>query len=77
MILKELRLWLATRPRILGAVKELTPAQKAMVEKWKRRIAMATDVPPEAIDEEVAQRWLTNWMKALIKKEYWKAAGLE
>jgi hypothetical protein len=73
--LQELLLWVRLRPRLLGEL-ALTPAQKALIEKWKRGIASALGVPPEAIREDVAERWLEHWIKALVKEEYWGTLGL-
>jgi hypothetical protein len=77
-ILEELLMWLMARPRLFGEIRrELTPQQRALIEKWKRGIAEALGVPVEAIREDVAERWLIHWMKALVKPEYWKTLGLE
>jgi len=73
--LDELRVRLLLRPRILGEA--FTPEQRALIEKYKTSIARALGVPPEAIREDVAERWLTHWLKALVKPEYWKALGIE
>jgi len=77
MILRDLYEWLRLRPRIFGQAIALTPSQKALVEKWKKNISLATGLPEEAIKDEVAYKWLINWMKALVKPEYWKELGLE
>jgi hypothetical protein len=71
----EVKTWLLIRPRLLGEVSK--PEQKALVEKYKRSLATALGVPVEAIREDVAEKWLMNWMKALVKPEYWKTLGLE
>jgi len=76
-LIEEFILWLRTRPRLLGEIKVLTPEQKALIEKWKRGIASALGVPPEAIREDVAERWLEHWVKALVKEEYWPLLGLK
>ena len=74
--------WIRVRPRllprVLGEVKrELTPHQRVLIDKWKRGIASALGVPVEAIREDVAEKWLINWMKALVKEEYWGVLGIE
>jgi hypothetical protein len=81
---EELLLWVRSRPRlvprILGEVTAgvgLTPHQRVLIEKWKRGIAAALGVPVEAIRDDVAEKWLINWMRALVKPEYWRAVGLE
>jgi hypothetical protein len=70
-------IWWRARPRLLGELKQLTPQQKALIEKWKRGIASALGVPPEAIREDVAERWLEHWIRALVKEEYWGTLGLK
>jgi len=56
----------------VGVVPEkLTPAQKALMEKLRRGIADALEVPPEAVREELLERWIVQWTKAWIKPEYW------
>jgi hypothetical protein len=79
---EDLLLWVRSRPRlvprVLGEVAGgLTPHQRVLIEKWKRGIAAALGVPIEAIREDVAEKWLINWMRALVKPEYWRAIGLE
>jgi len=81
---EELLLWVRSRPRlvprVLGEVTVgagLTPHQRVLIEKWKRGTAAALGVPVEAIREDVAEKWLINWMRALVKPEYWRAVGLE
>jgi len=54
----------------------LTPAQKALAEKFKVGIASVLGVPPEAIREEVVEKWVIQWSKAFVKPEYWKQAGI-
>jgi hypothetical protein len=76
MLIEEFLLWIKLRPRLLGEVKELTPHQKVLIEKWKRGIAQALGVPETAIREDVAEKWLLNWMRALVKPEYWQTLGL-
>jgi len=67
--------WWRSRPRLLGEVR--TPQEKALIEKWKRGIASALGVPREAIREDVADQYLGQWVRLLVKPEYHKALGLE
>jgi len=63
--------------QVVGVTPEtLTPAQKALMEKFKRGIATALGVPPEAIREEVLAKWIIEWSKAFVKPEYWAKAGI-
>jgi hypothetical protein len=73
--IEEIRAWIMARPRLLGEVTR--PEQRALIEKYKRSLARAIGVPPEAIREDVAERWLMHWLKALVKPEYWRALGIE
>ena len=50
---------------------ELTPAQKRLAEEFKRGIAEALGVPPEAIKEEPIERWIRRWTAAFVKPTYW------
>ena len=50
---------------------ELTPAQKRLAEEFKRGIAEALGVPPEAIREEPIERWIRRWTAAFVKPTYW------
>jgi len=76
-IIDEFILWLRLRPRLFGEIKEITPKQKQLIEKWKKGIAEALGVPVEAMREDVAERWLEHWIKALVKTEYWKTLGID
>jgi len=49
----------------------LTPAQRALAERFKVGIAGALGVPPEAIKQEVVEKWVREWAKAFVKPEYW------
>jgi len=65
------------RGQVIGVTPEtLTPAQKALAEKFKVGISSILGVPPEAIREEVVQKWVIEWSKAFVKPEYWKQAGI-
>lgn len=48
----------------------LAESQRQMAEEYRRGIAEALGVPPEAIREDVAQSWLVNWNRAFVKPEY-------
>ena len=76
-IMRELRLWLGMRPKLFGETEELTPQQEELVEKWIERMSRTMGVPPEAIDKEIAKKWVINWMKAFVKPEYWEKVGLK
>jgi hypothetical protein len=67
--------WWRSRPRLLGEVR--TSQEKALIEKWKRGIASALGVPREAIREDVADQYLGQWVRLLVKQDYWRLVGLE
>ena len=54
----------------------LTEAQKRLAEEFKRGIASVLGVPPEAIRQDVVEKWVIEWSKAFTKPEYW-AQGYE
>ena len=49
----------------------LTESQTQMADEFRRGMASALGVPPEAIREEIVQKWLVNWTRAFVKPEYW------
>ena len=49
----------------------LTESQRQMAEEFRRGMAGALGVPPEAIREDVVQKWIVNWTRAFVKPEYW------
>ena len=49
----------------------LTESQKQMAEEFRLGMAEALGVPPEAIREDLVQRWVVNWARAFVKPEYW------
>ena len=49
----------------------LTESQRHMAEEFRRGMASALGVPPEAIREDVVQRWIISFTQALVKPEYW------
>ena len=49
----------------------LTTSQRELAEEFRRGIAEALGVPPEAIKEEPIQRWIIAYTKAFVKPEYW------
>ena len=49
----------------------LTESQKQMAEEFRRGMAEALGVPPEAIREDLVQKWVVNWTRAFVKPEYW------
>jgi len=50
----------------------LTEAQKRLAEEFKRGIASVLGVPPEAIRQDVVEKWVIEWSKAFTKPEYWR-----
>ncbi len=42
-----------------------------MADEFRRGMASALGVPPEAIREEIVQKWIVNWTRAFVKPEYW------
>jgi len=52
----------------------LTEAQRRLAEEFRRGIAEALGVPPEAIREEMVERWVIGFTKAFVKPEYWAQA---
>ena len=72
---ERLAVWWRTRPRLLGEVR--TPQEKAVVEKLKRSISSALGLPPEALRDDVAEQYLGQWLRLLVKPEYHKALGLD
>lgn len=59
------------RERAGVTVGGLTESQTQMADEFRRGMASALGVPPEAIREEVVQKWLVNWTRAFVKPEYW------
>jgi len=49
----------------------LTESQKQMAEEFRIGMSQALGVPPEAIREEIVQKWIVNWTRAFVKPEYW------
>lgn len=75
--IQQFRIWFRNRPKLLGQVvavtpgAPLTPAQKSLIRKFKEGIGSVLGVPPEAIKEGIAEKWVKNWSKAWVKPEYW------
>lgn len=59
------------RERAGVTVGGLTESQRQMAEEFRRGMAGALGVPPEAIREEIVQKWIVNWTRAFVKPEYW------
>jgi len=55
-----------------AGVDTLTPAQKRAMEEFRRGIASALGVPPEAIRAEPLEKWITEWTKVWVKEAYWQ-----
>lgn len=53
----------------LGGIRggPLTPEQKQLAEEFRRGIAQALGVPPEAIRQEPIERWVRRWTEAFVK----------
>jgi len=49
----------------------LTPAQKELMQRFRRGIAEALGVKPEHIREEPLTRWIIQWSKAWTVPEIW------
>lgn len=49
----------------------LTESQRQMAEEFRRGMADALGVPPEAIREDIVQKWIVNWTRAFVKPECW------
>lgn len=54
---------------------ELTPAQKSMAEEFRIGLAEKLGVPPEAIRDELVEKWIRNWARAWVKPEFWAQKG--
>lgn len=59
------------RERAGVTVGGLTESQTQMADEFRRGMASALGVPPEAIREEIVQKWIVNWTRAFVKPEYW------
>ena len=59
------------RERAGVTVGALTETQRQMAEEFRRGMASALGVPPEAIREDIVQKWIVNWTRAFVKPEYW------
>ena len=49
----------------------LTESQKQMAEEFRLGMAEALGVPPEAIREDLVQKWIVSFTHAFVKPEYW------
>lgn len=59
------------RERVGVTTGALTESQRQMAEEFRRGMADALGVPPEAIREDIVQKWIVNWTRAFVKPEYW------
>ena len=59
------------RERVGVTAGALTESQRQMAEEFRRGMADALGVPPEAIREDIVQKWIVNWTRAFVKPEYW------
>jgi len=65
------------RDFIFGKPKSGTDPEKELPElarAYRRGIAEAIGVPPEAIKEEKVKKWYRHFVKALVKPRYWQEA---
>lgn len=53
---------------------ELTEAQKRLAEEYRRGLAEALGVKPEAIRQEPIERWIRSFTRAFVKPEYYADA---
>jgi len=44
---------------------------KRLAEKYREGIAEAIGVPPEAIREDIVEKWVEEWTKAFVKPQFW------
>lgn len=51
---------------------DLTEEQKRLAEDFKLGISSALGVPPEAIRQDLVEKWVINWTRAMVKPEFWK-----
>lgn len=69
--------WIRLRPRLFGEIERIAiPRKKELLEKYKTGLASAIGVRPEEIREEILERWLVNWLRAIIKPEFHAKYGL-
>jgi len=59
------------RQKVGVTPEKLTETQRELAQEFRRGIAEALGVPPEAIREEMVQRWIIGFTKAFVKPEYW------
>jgi len=52
----------------------LNEAQKRLMDEFRRGIADALGVPPEAIRPEPVERWIVEWTKAWVSPEFYAQA---
>lgn len=73
----EVLLWLRLRPRLFGEAERVSvPRKRELMEKYKMGLATAIGVKPEEIREDLLERWLVGWLRAIIKPEAWEKYGL-
>lgn len=49
----------------------LTESQRRLAEEFKEGMASALGVPAEAIRQEVVEKWIVGWTRAMVKPEYY------
>lgn len=59
------------RQKVGLTVGTLTESQKQMAEEFRIGMSQALGVPPEAICEDLVQKWIISYTHAFVKPEYW------
>lgn len=49
----------------------LTESQKQMADEFRIGMASALGVPPEAIREDLVQKWIVAYTRSFVKPEFW------
>jgi hypothetical protein len=55
----------------------LTESQRRLAEDFKSGIASALGVPAEAIRQELVEKWVIGWTRAMVKPEYYASEARE
>jgi len=53
---------------------DLNEAQKRLAEDFRRGLASALGVPPEAIRQDLVEDWVIGWTKAVVDPAFWGQA---
>jgi len=77
LLLKLLYLAYVRNPFLMQVLVQVpSPKQAELAEKYKRGIADALGIRPEDINEEVVEKWVVHWLRAIVKPESWEKYGL-